>query len=150
MSNINDDKNNDKTKIIDLKKTFLSALENLKKNYVNYNLNNDNDEYKNIFLTSKSQLQEINTNLYNLTNQMQNKILSNHSKNQNEISSLNKSEQTYEVTIDELNNIGDKNRASNILIDDYKDIYDKIFYQNFQIIIGIFALSFITYKMKNI
>jgi hypothetical protein len=150
MSKIADDENNAKTKILNLKKTFLMALKNFKKNYVNYNLNSDNDEYKNIFLTSKSQLQEFNTNLFDLTNQMKNKILSNHSKNQNEIKSLKESEKMYDITIGQLNNVGDKNRASNILIDDYQDMYDKQFYQNFQIIIGIFALSFITYKMKNI
>jgi hypothetical protein len=150
MSKIDDDENNTKTKILNLKKTFLMALKNFKKNYVNYNLNNDNDEYKNIFLTSKSQLQELNTNLFDLTNQMKNKILSNHSNNQNEIKSLEESEKMYDITIDQLNNVGDKNRASNILIDDYQDMYDKQFYNNFQIIIGIFVLSFITYKMKNI
>ena len=139
MSKIDDDENNTKTKILNLKKT-----------YENYNLNNDNDEYKNIFLTSKSQLQELNTNLFDLTNQMKNKILSNHSNNQNEIKSLEESEKMYDITIDQLNNVGDKNRASNILIDDYQDMYDKQFYNNFQIIIGIFVLSFITYKMKNI
>ena len=150
MSKIDDDENNTKTKILNLKKTILMALKNFKKNYVNYNLNNDNDEYKNIFLTSKSQLQELNTNLFDLTNQMKNKILSNHSNNQNEIKSLEESEKMYDITIDQLNNVGDKNRASNILIDDYQDMYDKQFYNNFQIIIGIFVLSFITYKMKNI
>jgi hypothetical protein len=150
MSKINENENNEKKKILNLKKTFLMALKNFQENYINYNLNIDNDEYKNIFFTSKSQLQELNSNLFKLTSQMKNKILSNYLNNQNEIKSLKESKKTYEVTIDQLNNVGDKNRASNILIDDYQDIYDKQFYQNFQIIIGIFILSFITYKMKNI
>jgi hypothetical protein len=150
MSKINENENNEKKKILNLKKTFLTALKNFQENYINYNLNIDNDEYKNIFFTSKSQLQELNSNLFKLTSQMKNKILSNYLNNQNEIKSLKESKKTYEVTIDQLNNVGDKNRASNILIDDYQDMYDKQFYQNFQIIIGIFILSFITYKMKNI
>lgn len=148
--NKNENENNKKKKILNLKTTFLMASNNFKENYINYNLNSDNDEYKNIFFTSKSQLQELNKNLFDLTNQMKNKILSNHLKNQNEMKSLKESEEKYDVTIDQLNNVGDKNRASNILIDDYKDMYDKQFYQNFQIIIGIFILSFITYKMKKI
>lgn len=150
MSKINENENNEKKNILNLKKTFLIALKNFEENYINYNLNNDNDEYKNIFFTSKSQLQELNTNLFNLTNQMKNKILSNHKKNQDEINSLKESKEIHNITINELQNVGDKNRASNILIDDYQDMYDKQFYKNFQIIIGIFALSFITYKMKNI
>jgi len=147
---IDENKNDMKEKIIDLKKTFLLALKDFKQNYINYNLNNDNDEYKNIFFTSKSQLQELNTNLFNLTNQIKNKILSNHQKNQDEIKSLKESKEIHNITINQLQNVGDESRASNILIDDYQDMYDKQFYKNFQIIIGIFLLSFITYKMKNI
>lgn len=150
MSKINNDENDAKQNIMDLKKTFLIALEKFKENYVNYNLNNNNDEYKNIFLTSKSQLQELNSNLFNLTNQIKNKILLNHTNNENEIKSIKESEKMYDVTIDQLNNVGDEYRASNILIYDYQDIYDKQFYKNFQIIIGITVLSFIIYKMKNI
>ena len=148
MSKINYDENEIKKNIMDLKTTFLMALKKFKENYVNYNLNNDNDEYENIFLTSKFQLQELNSNLFNLTNQMKNQILLNHSNNENEIKSIKESEKIYDVTIDQLNNVGDENRASNILIYDYKDMYDKQFYKNFQIIIGITALSFIIYKMK--
>jgi hypothetical protein len=150
MSNIANNENNTNKNILDLKKTFLIALKNFEKNYINYILNNNNDEYKNIFFTSKSQLQELNTNLFNLTNKIKDKILSNHKKNQDEIKLLKESKEMYNVTINQLQNIGDESRASNILIDDYKDMYDKQFYKNFQIIIGIFVLSFITYKMKNI
>lgn len=147
---INQNENDMKEQIINLKKTFLMALKDFKNNYVNYNLNNDVDEYKNIFLTSKSQLQEINSNLYDLTEQMKNKILFNHEKNQNEIKSLSESKEIYNITVNQLKDVGDKNRASNILVDDYDDIYNKQFYINFQIILGVFILSFITYKMKNI
>ena len=147
---INQNENDMKEQIINLKKTFLMALKDFKNNYVNYNLNNDVDEYKNIFLTSKSQLQEINSNLYDLTEQMKNKILFNHEKNQNEIKSLSESKEIYNITVNQLKDVGDKNRASNILVDDYDDIYNKQFYINFQIILGVFILSFVTYKMKNI
>lgn len=144
------DNDDEKKNIMSLKKTFLIALNNFKDNYVNYNLNSDNDEYKNIFLKSKHQLQEINSVLFDLSNQMKYKILSNHSKNQHEIESIKQSEETYNVTINKLINVGDKNRASNKLVDDYQDMYERQFYKNFQIICGVFVISFLTYKMKNI
>ena len=56
----------------------------------------------------------------------------------------------YDITVDKLNNIGDENRASNILVNDYQDMYERQFYKNFQIICGIFVMSFLTYKIKNI
>lgn len=147
---IDQNENDVKDKIVDLKKSFLLALKDFKKNYVNYKLNTDVDEYKNIFLTSKSQLQEINTQLYDLTEQIKNKIIINHNKNQDERQSLIDSKELYDDTLDKLENVKDKNRASNLLIDDYKEMYNKQFYKNFEIILGIIILSFITYKMKNI
>jgi hypothetical protein len=147
---INENENDVKEKIINLKKSFLFALIDFKKNYVNYNLNDDVDEYKNIFFTSKHQLQEINSYLYDLTEQMKKKILSNNTTNQNELKSLSESKKVYNITIDELQHASDKSRASNLLNDDYKEMYDKEFYKNFQLILGIILLSFMTYKMKNI
>lgn len=147
---INENENDVKEKIINLKKSFLLALKDFKKNYVNYNSNDNVDEYKNIFFTSKHQLQEMNSQLYDLTEQMKKKILFNDTKNQNELKSLSESKKAYNITIDELQNTRDKSRASNLLNDDYKEMYDKQFYENFQLILGIILLSFITYKMKNI
>lgn len=147
---INQNENDVKEKIINLKKTFLLALKDFKNNYVNYNLNNDVDEYKNIFFTSKSQLQELNSNLYDLTEQIKNKILLNHERTQNETNSLFESEELLNLTMDEFQSAKDKSRASDTLNVDYQDIYDMQFYKNFQIIFGIIILSFFTYKMKNI
>ena len=147
---IDENKNDMREKIINLKKSFLLALKDFKQNYINYNLNNDIDEYKNIFYTSKYQLQEINSNLYDLTEQMKKKILLNHSNNQNELKSLSESKELYNISIDELENVKDKSRASNILNDDYEEMYNKQFYENFQLVLGIGLLSLITYKMKNI
>jgi hypothetical protein len=147
---INENENDAKEKIINLKKSFLLALNDFKQNYINYNLNDNVDEYQNIFFTSKSQLQELNSNLYDLTEKIKNKILTNHKKNQNEIKSLSESEELYNVTIDELKNASDKSRASNVLNDDYQDMYNEQFYKNFQLILGVIILSFVTYKMKNI
>jgi hypothetical protein len=147
---IDENKNDMREKIINLKKSFLLALKDFKQNYINYNLNNDIDEYKNIFYTSKYQLQEINSNLYDLTEQIKKKILLNHSNNQNELKSLSESKELYNISIDELENVKDKSRASNILNDDYEEMYNKQFYKNFQLVLGIVLLSLITYKMKNI
>lgn len=145
-----DNSGDGKNKILSLQQTFLIALDNFKDNYINYQLNIDNDEYKNIFLKSQSQLQEIMSNLSDLSEETHNKILSNHSNNQHEIEYIKESKETYDVIIDKLNNIGDKNRASNKLVDDYQDMYERQFYKNFQIILGVFVISFLTYKMKNI
>jgi hypothetical protein len=148
MSTINNF--NKKNDILSLKKTFSFALNNFKDNYINYKLNSDNDEFKNIFLKSKNQVQEIDSDLVHLSEEIINQILTNDINNENEIKSIEESEEIYDITVNKLNNIGDKNRASNKLINDYEDIYERQFYKNFQIICGVFVMAFLTYKMKNI
>jgi hypothetical protein len=150
MSKINENENNVKNNILNLKKTFFSALDDFKQNYVNYNLYRNVDEYKNIYYANKEQLQELNSKLYDLIEQIKGKISYNHSNNQREIESVAESKKTLNVSMNDLKNISDKHRASGVLIDDYDEIYNKHFYENFQIIIGIGILMAITYKMRNI
>ncbi len=70
MSKINENENNVKNNILNLKKTFFSALDDFKQNYVNYNLYRNVDEYKNIYYANKEQLQELNSKLYDLIEQI--------------------------------------------------------------------------------
>jgi hypothetical protein len=150
MSEINQNEHNVKRTILNLKKTFFSALKDFKQNYINYNLYRNVDEYKNIYYTNKEQLQELNSNLYDLIEQIKGKIATNNANNEREIESVSESKQTFDVSIDYLKNISDGYRASGVLIDDYDEIYNRQFYENFQIIIGIVLLLAITYKMRNI
>lgn len=150
MSAINQNEHNVKRTILNLKKTFFSALQDFKQNYINYNLYRNVDEYKNIYYTNKEQLQELNSNLYDLIEQIKGKIATNNANNKREIESVSESKQTFDVSIDYLKNISDGYRASGVLIDDYDEIYNQHFYENFQIIIGIVLLLAITYKMRNI
>ena len=75
MSKINANENNVKTDILNLKKSFFSALDDFKQNYVNYNLYRNVDEYKNVYYTNKEQLQELNSKLYDLIEQIKKKTL---------------------------------------------------------------------------
>ena len=147
MSKINEDVED---KILNLKKSFFSALKDYKQNYINYYSNNEVDEYKNIYYSSKEQLQEINSKLNDLTEQIKQQIVSNHDNNQKEIQSLTENKKAYDVNVHNLKNTTDTYRASNVLVNDYDDLYNRQFYKNFQILFGICILSFLTYKMKNV
>lgn len=137
-------------KINNLKKSFNFALKDFKKNYVSYNLNPSIETYKNNLYTSKNQLQEINSKIYDLTENIKKGIIDYYEKNQNNIKSLSESKELYELSTDELINLNDKNKASKILNEDYNDIYDKQFYYNLEIFIGILIIIGLTYKLKTI
>ena len=154
MSKINEDVED---KILNLKKSFFSALKDYKQNYINYYSNNEVDEYKNIYYSSKEQLQEINSKLKDFKvisklniEQIKQQIVSNHDNNQKEIQSLTENKKAYDVNVHNLKNTTDTYRASNVLVNDYDDLYNRQFYKNFQILFGICILSFLTYKMKNV
>ena len=125
-------------------------MKDYKQNYINYYSNNEVDEYKNIYYSSKEQLQEINSKLNDLTEQIKQQIVSNHDNNQKEIQSLTENKKAYDVNVHNLKNTTDTYRASNVLVNDYDDLYNRQFYKNFQILFGICILSFLTYKMKNV
>jgi len=137
-------------KINNLKKSFNFALKDFKKNYVSYNLNPSIETYKNNLYTSKNQLQEINSKLYDLTENIKKGIIDYYEKNQNNIKSLSESKELYELSNDELINLNDKNKASKILNEDYNDIHDKQFYYNLEIFIGILIIIGLTFKLKTI
>jgi len=152
MSNINQNGSeyDSSEKINNLKKSFNFALKNFKKNYVNYNLNPKIDTYENNLYTSKSQLQEINSKLYDLTNNIKKGIIDYYERNRDNIKSLSESKELYELSKNELVNLNDKNKASKILNEDYQDIHDKQFYYNLEIFIGILIIIGLTYKLKTI
>ncbi len=137
-------------KILGLKKTFSSILKDFKKNYINYNLNPTNDEYRNILDTNKQQLQEINTKLYDLTNNIKNSMIQYYETNKDEIKALSTSKDIYNSSLTELNNLSDTSNATSILNDDYKDTYNKYFFYNLELFIGILIVAGITMKLKQI
>jgi hypothetical protein len=136
--------------ILELKKTFSSVLKDFKKNYINYNLNPTNNEYRNILDTNKQQLQEINTKLYDLTKNIKNSMIQYYETNKDEIQALSNSKNTYNSTLAELNNLNDTSNATSILNDDYKDIYNKYFFYNLELFIGILIVAGITIKLKQV
>ena len=61
-------------KIKTIKGSFFSALDDFKKYYVYYNKNPEVDEFQNFFANSKGQLQNLNSEIFLVTNNIQKKI----------------------------------------------------------------------------
>jgi hypothetical protein len=136
-------------KIKGIKNSFFSALDDFKKYYVFYNKNPEVDEYQNFFATSKGQLQELNSEIFVVTNNIQKHIkelnaemaaISNKLKDEKDLSS--------ELLL-LINNIQTTEDGSAIMIDDVKEEYNRQYYKNLELFIGIIVFTGITVKILN-
>jgi len=138
-----------KEKIHTLQQQLPAILDDFKKYYVFYNKNPEVDEYQNFFATSKGQLQELNSEIFVVTNNIQKHIkelnaemaaISNKLKDEKDLSS--------ELLL-LINNIQTTEDGSAIMIDDVKEEYNRQYYKNLELFIGIIVFTGITVKILN-
>jgi len=134
-------------KIKSLQKGFFSALDDFQKYYVFYNKNPEVDEYQNFFANSKGQLQSYNSEIFLVTNQIQQKIkVLNYEMNI--IGKKLKVEKKVNTELLKLiNQIQTTEGGSAIMIDDAKDEYNIQYYKNWELLILAFAFFSISMKL---
>ena len=130
-------------KIKTLRMQFFSALDDFKKYYVYYHKNPEVSEFQNFFMSSKSNLQSLNNELYMLTNGIQSNI----EKLSEKITTLQgklKNEKVLYNTLDKLSsNINTKGSA--IMKNDQKTLYNQQYFMNVEMIVGVFLSGSILY-----
>ena len=60
--------------ITSIQSSFLSALDDFKQYYVNYNMHPESEDYNTNYMTSKEQLQTLSSDVFKITNDIQRKI----------------------------------------------------------------------------
>jgi excinuclease UvrABC nuclease subunit len=136
-------------KIKGIQNIFFSALDDFKKYYVYYNKNPEVDEYQNFFATSKGQLQELNSDIFLITNNIQ-KNIKDLSTEMTEISNnLNYEKKLNAELLSLINNIQTTEDGSAIMIDDVKYEYNMQYYKNWELFIGIIVFTGMSIKMLN-
>jgi hypothetical protein len=139
------DKFNEKIKTI--KGSFFSALDDFKKYYVFFHKNPEVDEFQNYFANSKGQLQQLNSDMFLVTNNIQQKIkdldvemrvVSHKLKNEKELN---------EELLSLINRIQTTQDGSATMIDDAKDEYNIQYYKNWELFMGIVIFLGISIKL---
>jgi hypothetical protein len=128
-------------KINSIKTQFFSALDDFKKYYVYYNKNPEVDEFQNYFANSKGQLQTMSKDLFLITNNINRhiEILDDEMK---DIAVKLEEEKKSNVELTKMfTNLQNTKDGSAILIDDSKEEYNRQYYANWEIILGIFVVS---------
>ena len=115
--------------------------------YVNYNIVPNSQEYQNAYLNVKNNIISTNGSLFILSNDIENNIkLIN--ENLNKIDTqIQKEKKLNNLLKLKSNSDTDKINASNQMIDDYKEVYNLKYLNNFNILIGIFIGIFMCKKI---
>ena len=136
-------------KIKGIKNSFFSALDDFKKYYVFYNKNPEVDEYQNFFATSKGQLQELNSDIFVVTNNIQKHIKDLNAEMAVISTKLKDEKDLSSELLSLINNVQTTEDGSAIMIDDAKEEYNIQYYKNWELFIGIIVFTGITVKILN-
>lgn len=128
-------------KINSIKTQFFSALDDFKKYYVYYNKNPEVDEFQNYFANSKGQLQTMSKDLFLTTNNIDRHIEILDDEMKDIAVKLEEEKKTNKELTKLFNNLQNTKEGSTILIEDSKEEYNKQYYANWELILGIFVVS---------
>jgi len=124
-----------------------SVLDDFKKYYVFYNKNPTYTEYQTILENLKSDLNSMNSELFKISNNVEQNIKS-ISKNFNELNKLIQKEKAKNTRLMFIYNGFKKNyNSSKLMIDEYKQIYNEKFMNNCFILIGIIVNGIVLAKI---
>jgi hypothetical protein len=140
-------------KINIIKNQFFSALDDFKKYYVYFNKNPEVNEFQNYYANSKSQIQTMTRDLFLLTNSID-KSIENLDSQMQLVSLKLEDEKKLNIELTKLyNDLNNTKEGSEVLINDSKEEYNKQYYNNWQMILGIFIASFtisVLFKTKTV
>lgn len=126
---------------------FFSALDDFKKYYVYYNKNPEVDEFQNYYINSKSQLQTMSRDLFLTTNNIDKNIEILDSEMSSIGVKLENEKKLNGELMKVLSSLENTHNGSEILIDNSKDTYNKQYYYNWEIFIGILIVSGLLVKL---
>jgi hypothetical protein len=133
-------------KIKTIKSSFFAALDDFTKYYVFYHKNPEVDEFQNFFTNSKSQLQNLNSDMFLLTNNIQQKIKELDIEMRSVSHKLKDEKELNGELLKLVNRIKTTQDGSAIMIDDAKDEYNIQYYKNWELFLG--AIVLISFSVK--
>jgi len=143
----NFDKTDYSTQVADLKNTFPGVLDDFKTYFVFYHKNPDYSEYQNNFENAQSNLNELITNMFKISNSVQ-KSTSKINANMEGINkSIRENKEIYLKLKRRIMNLKESYNTSDIMIDDYVSIYNMYYFKNVAILLGVLLQIWILTKV---
>jgi len=133
--------------INNLSQQFFSILADFKKYYVFYNKNPEVNEYANFYLNSKSQLQNINRQLFETTNSIQRDIIILNNLVNQYNSKLIYEKDLHEELMQIIGRLKNSKLGAATMLLDTKYSHNKQYYWNMEIGGGIIMLTFLLFVL---
>lgn len=131
-----------------IKSSFLSALDDFKQYYVNYNMHPESADYNTNYMNSKEQLQTLSGDVFKITNDIQRKIEDRDKEMRIIEVKLIKEKSLNQKLTEILKNLNGVKSGSSIMIDDSKTEYIFNYYKNIEIFIGILIILALLVSVK--
>lgn len=123
-------------KITGLTEQFFSVLDDFTKYYVFYNKNPEVNEYQQIYLNNKSHLQNLNKNVFLLTNDIEKDIEKLNYVVTRLNAKLGDERDLSGEMLGLIDNLKNTTNSSSVMLDDTTSIYNKQYYSNINIFLG--------------
>jgi len=131
-----------------LKEQLPSILDDFEKYYVFYNMNPANNEYQQMFENIKNNLDSVNSKTNELSNNVD-KLINNMNTKLSSLDVLIKNEKEKNKQLKlQLGTIEQKENSANILINNYKQLYDINYLNNWSLLLSIIVAGFAISKVS--
>ena len=131
-----------------LKEQLPSILDDFEKYYVFYNMNPANNEYQQMFENIKNNLDSVNSKTNGLSNNVD-KLINNMNTKLSSLDVLIKNEKEKNKQLKlQLGTIEQKENSANILINNYKQLYDINYLNNWSLLLSIIVAGFAISKVS--
>ena len=130
-----------------LEQQMPSILDDFEKYYVFYNMNPSNNEYHQMFDNIKNNLNNVNSKILSISNNIDS-VISDTNKKLSGLDNLIKKEKEKNIVLKKnLQIIKQKENSSEILINNYKKIYDINYLKNWGLILSIIIAGFSIHRI---
>ena len=133
-------------KLADYAESFPHMLDEFKKHYIFFNKNPEVNEYQQLYLSMKSNIQQAISQVFVTTNEIQQNI----DELNSYIVEFNKKIDKEKIKNTDLKKklgmLNAENDTSGLMIDNYKETYNIQYFTNFVILLGILSICFFMYK----
>jgi hypothetical protein len=124
-----------------IKSTFKSVLDDYKKYYVFYHAHPEVNEYQNYYLQSKTQLNNLAKELFDISKTIHIKIDELSDETSDVYNNLKEERFNYDELSTKVNSLTGTKSGSEILINDFKEKYNEQFYNNVEIFLGVLLVG---------
>jgi len=131
-----------------LQQQLPSILDDFEKYYVFYNMNPLNNEYQKMFENIKNNMDTITSKTLSLSNSVESGITTLNTKMETLDSLIKKEKEKNNGLKKKLGIIEQKGNSSEILINNYKQLYDINYLNNWSLFLSIVTAGFAIYKIS--